>query len=61
MNTTGLLGVIPDMQGLREGSEDWSLARRGMGEKVLENLRQGERGGDRDGEEDPRLRIFDEL
>jgi len=61
LNTTGLLGVIPDMQGLREGSEDWSLARRGMGEKVLEKLRQVERGGDRDGEEDPRLRVFDEL
>ncbi|KAK0103289.1 hypothetical protein ONS95_005321 [Cadophora gregata] len=59
LNATGLLGVIPDMEGVREGSEDWSLARKGMGERIWEKLREGE--GERLGEEDPRLRVFDEL
>ncbi|KAH7398019.1 hypothetical protein BKA64DRAFT_673360 [Cadophora sp. MPI-SDFR-AT-0126] len=61
-NATGLLGVIPDIAGVREeGSEEWTLASTGMGEKVMEKLREGERGRDGNGEEDPRLRVFDEL
>ncbi|KAH7354697.1 hypothetical protein BKA65DRAFT_475180 [Rhexocercosporidium sp. MPI-PUGE-AT-0058] len=59
LNVTGLLGVFPDMKGLREGNESWNMVRKGVGEGVLEKLRENERDGL--GEEDPRLRVFDEL
>ena len=54
MNTSGLLGKVPDMKGL--GNETWSLRRKT--EDKLDELRnhsQEPLG------EDPRLRIFDEL
>lgn len=55
LNATGLR--IPGMDGVI-GNESWSLRREKDGEGVLERLRkkQGERV-----EEDPRLRVFDEL
>ncbi|KAL2070929.1 hypothetical protein VTL71DRAFT_13955 [Oculimacula yallundae] len=56
LNVTGLLGVIPDMQGLRGGNESWGKKGKGLGESVLEKLRV-----DKPVEEDPRLRVFDEL
>jgi hypothetical protein len=54
LNTSGLLGKVPDMQGME--NETWNLKRKT--ENKLEELRNA--GQDRP-EEDPRLRIFDEL
>ncbi|CZS89164.1 uncharacterized protein RCO7_04713 [Rhynchosporium graminicola] len=58
-NMTGSLGVVPDMKGLKNGNESSGSAKKGLGEAVLERLRVGER--DAPVEEDPRLRVFDEL
>ncbi|KAE9373123.1 hypothetical protein N431DRAFT_406448 [Stipitochalara longipes BDJ] len=54
MNTSGLLGKVPDMQGME--NETWTLKRKT--EDKLDELRKHSQGPL---EEDPRLRIFDEL
>lgn len=54
MNTSGLLGKVPDMQDME--NETWTLKRKT--EDKLEELRNAGKGRL---EEDPRLRIFDEL
>ena len=54
MNTSGLLGRMPDMEGME--NETWTLKRRT--EDKLDELRNHSQGPL---EEDPRLRIFDEL
>jgi hypothetical protein len=54
LNASGLLGKIPDMESLK--NETWTLKRE-VGEK-LEGLKNRE---DAPPDEDPRLRVFDEL
>lgn len=54
MNTSGLLGKVPDMKGLE--NETWTLKRKT--EDRLEELRNHSQ---EPLEEDPRLRLFDEL
>jgi hypothetical protein len=54
MNTSGLLGKVPDMKGLE--NETWTLKR--MTEDKLDELRNNSQAPL---EEDPRLSIFDEL
>jgi hypothetical protein len=56
MNVTGLLGEVPDLEKMK--NESWSLKRDGV--DALKKMREDSREKEML-EEDPRLRLFDEL